>query len=154
MNKKLSIFLEIAGELNRHKISPILYGSLGVSRLIKINDIDDIDIVVPNEWLDDKFTEFKKIMEGIGFKQDLKYPHEFNREKRDGHVGFESKGELKKDMGINLKNIKTTEINGVKFGELSSKDYLNVYGKTVKLWEKRIAKMQYKMKELEKLIKQ
>ncbi len=152
MNKKFSTFLKIAKELNRHEIFPILYGSLGVSRLIKINGVNDIDIIVPDEWLTDKFAEFKEIMEGIGYKQDSQYPHEFNKTKEKRHIGFEPKSKLKKDMGVNPKNIQTTKIDEAKFGELSAKDYLKVYGKTVKLWEKRIIKMQYKIKELKKLL--
>jgi len=68
MNKKFKTFLEITKELNRHAIFPILYGSLGVSRLIPVKDIDDIDIIIPNVWLAAKFDKFKKIMEGVGYK--------------------------------------------------------------------------------------
>lgn len=153
MNKKFKIFLEIAGQLNKHGIFPILYGSLGVARLIKVNDVEDIDIIVPDVWLTDKFAKFKKIMKGIGFEQDNDYPHEFNRHKKEGHIGFELKGSLKKDLGVIPKIIKSTEINGIKFGELSAKDYLTIYNKTIKMWEKRMTKRVYKVKELEKLIK-
>ena len=153
MSKKFKIFLEIAGQLNKHRIFPILYGSLGVARLIKINDIDDVDIVVPDVWLTDKFAEFKNIMRGIGFEQDKDYPHEFNRSKKDGHIGFEPRSSLKKDLGVMPNQIKTTEINGVKFGELSVKDYIAIYKKVIKMWEKRMAKRVYKVKELEKILK-
>ena len=151
MNKKFQTFLEITKELNRHAIFPILYGSLGVSRLIKVKDIDDIDIVIPNVWLVANFAKFKKIMEVIGYKQDSQYPHEFT--KGEGQIGFEPKSELKKDMGIEPEDIKWTVIDGIKFGELSAKHYLKIYGETLKLWNKRIAKMEYKIKELKKLQK-
>ncbi|MFA6533895.1 MAG: hypothetical protein WCT37_01845 [Patescibacteria group bacterium] len=152
MNKKFSIFIEISKELNRYGILPTIYGSLGASRLIKVKDIDDIDIIISDTWLTNRFAKFKRIMAGIGFKQDSQYPHEFNRVKSEGHVGFEKKSELKKDMGVNSKNIKITKINGIKFGELSAKDYLKVYNKTAQLYNGRMTKIQYKIKELEKLL--
>ena len=154
MSNKFKIFLEITDQLNKHGIFPILCGSLGVARLIKVNDIEDIDIVIPDVWLTDKFAEFKNIMLGIGFKQDKDYPHEFNRAKKDGsHIGFEPRSSLKKDLGVVPKQIKTIEINGVKFGELSAEDYIAIYKKVIKMWEKRMAKRIYKVKELEKLLK-
>lgn len=148
MNKKILIFLEIAKELNHYGIFPILYGSLGVSRLIEIKDIDDIDIVIPDVWLTNKFVKFKKIMEDIGFKQDLYYSHEFNRIKSGERISFEPKSKLKKDMGVLFKNMRITKFNKIKFGELSINDWIRIYSKTVKLWEKRMTKMQYKIKKL------
>lgn len=153
MHKKFKIFLEIAGQLNKYGIFPILYGSLGVARLIKVNDVEDIDIIVPDVWLTDKLSEFKKIMKDIGFEQDKDYPHEFNRTKKEGHVGFALKSSLKKDLGVIPKKIKSTEINGIKFDELSAKDYIMIYEKVIKLWEKRMTKRIYKVKELKKLLK-
>jgi len=153
MNKKFKTFLEISKQLNKYGISPILYGSLGVARLIKVNDIDDIDIIVPDIWLTNNFLKFKKIMGDIGFKQDKDYPHEFNRAKKEGHIGFELKSSLKKDLGVIPKAVRVTEINGIKFGELSAKDYLVIYKKVIRMWEKRMAKRVDKARELEKLIK-
>ena len=56
-------------------------------------------------------------------------------------------------MGVEPKDIKWTIIDKIKFGELSAKHYLKIYGKTLKLWNRRIAKMEYKIKELKKLQK-
>jgi hypothetical protein len=36
---------------------------------------------------------------------------------------------------------------------LSAKDYIAIYKKVIKMWEKRMAKRVYKVKELEKLLK-
>jgi len=56
-------------------------------------------------------------------------------------------------MGIEPKDIKWTVVDGIKFGELTTKHYLKIYGETLKLWNKKIAKMEYKIKKLKKLQK-
>jgi len=117
-----------------------------------MNDIDDIDIIIPDNYLTNKFTEFKKIMEKIGYKQYAVFPHTFTKNKNQ--IDFEPKSELKKDMGIQPKDIKITEIDGIKFGELSQEHYLIVYSKVLKLREKKIAKIKYRIEKLKKIQKQ
>jgi hypothetical protein len=88
-------------------------------------------------------------MTNIRYTQDKLFPHEFIKNKL--HVGFESKNLLRRDIKIDFKNIKLTTVNKIKFYELSPSDYLQVYKKTIMLWQKRILKMNSKVKKLENL---
>ncbi len=152
MNKKFSTFLEIAKSFNKHGIVPTLYGSLGLYRLIgQLDNVGDIDIIIPDVYLKDKFSELIKIMEEIGYRQDPTHPHEFT--KGEGYVGFESTGELKQYAGINYSNFKTATIDNVEFKELRPEDYLVVYKKTLDVWEKKAEGYRTKMEALEKLLK-
>ncbi|MFA6533908.1 MAG: hypothetical protein WCT37_01910 [Patescibacteria group bacterium] len=148
MTKKFLIFLNVVQALNHHGIVPILYGSLGVARYVTVKDVNDIDIIIPDRWLNSKFSKFKKIMASIGYRQDHLYPHEFTKNRQQ--IGFEPASDLK-NWDINPKDVKITEIKGIKFGELSAHDYLNIYQKYLKLWERKIAKMKAKITSLKSL---
>ncbi|MBI5401277.1 hypothetical protein HZB05_00395 [Candidatus Wolfebacteria bacterium] len=153
MDKKFLAFLEIAKSFNNHGVVPALYGSLGLYRLIgQLDDIDDVDIIIPDVYLKDKFIELLEIMKEAGYKQDPTHTHEFT--KGEGYIGFQSGEELKQYAGIDYGNFKTTTINSVEFKELSPKDYLAIYKKTLDEWEKKAKKgYEVKIKALEKLLK-
>ena len=88
LDKKFSTFLEITKVLNKHGIVPTLYGSLGFHRSIgQLDEIDDIDIVVPKLYAEEKLPEMIKIMQDMGYRQDATYPYEFT--KGEGFIGFE-----------------------------------------------------------------
>ena len=149
MDKKFSAFIEIAKALNKYSIVPILYGSLGLYRIVgQLDKVNDIDITIPNKNLVDKFDELMKIMAEIGYRQDARYPHEFT--KGEGQIGFEPESDLV-ELGINIEALKTTVIDGIKFKELASQDYLKVYQRNLKTWEKKVENIKAKIKALEKL---
>ncbi|MBI2674123.1 MAG: hypothetical protein HYX22_00060 [Candidatus Yanofskybacteria bacterium] len=151
-NKKFKAFLEIAEVLNKHGIIPTLYGSLGLYRLIGQRDeIDDIDIVIPEICAKEKLPELIKIMEGIGYKQDKTFPHEFFKDKEQ--IGFELEEELKEFAGVDVSNYKTTKINNAEFRELSLGDYLKFYSKALKERENKIRKTKIKVEAIEELLK-
>jgi len=81
--KKFDIFLEVASRLNESlSIKPILYGSLGLRRVLKTNiKINDIDILVPRKFVGSEWRNLKKVMEGMGFKLKNLKEHEFIRGK-------------------------------------------------------------------------
>ena len=150
MDEKFKKFLEIAQNLNRYGVIPTLYGSIGVSRFIKVDDIDDIDIIISDNYLNGKFKELIKIMEEIGYQRDKKFPHEFIKGKI--RIGFEPESELTKSINKNPSEFKQTEVEGVKFRELSPEDYLILYKKCLSFREKRINKMKDKIRALEDLL--
>jgi len=152
MEKKFLTFLEIARALNRHDIVPILYGSLGLYRIIgELSEVNDIDIVVPEIYLKEKFSELAGIMTEIRYKQDSMYPHEFTG--RDHQIGFESKEEIEAYEGVNFSDFKITKIDDAEFKELSAEDYLVVYKKNLKFREEKIKDMKPKIKALEEFLR-
>jgi len=151
-DKKFKTFLEIAEVLNKHGIVPTLYGSLGLYRLIgQLDEIDDIDIVIPETYAKEKLHELINIMEGIGYRQDKTFPHEFFKDKEQ--IGFELEEELKEFAGVDLSNYKTTKVNNSEFRELSLGDYLKFYSKVLKEREVKIRRTKIKIEALEKLLK-
>lgn len=150
MDKKFSTFLEIARMLNKYGIVPTLYGSLGLYRIVgQLDEINDIDIVIPNKNLINGLDELMKILAEIGYRQDAPYPHEFT--KGDGSVGFELESELA-ELGINLDGLKIMEIDGAKFKELAPKDYLMVYKRNLKSQQKKLDSTKTKLEAIEKII--
>ncbi|MDP3792620.1 MAG: nucleotidyltransferase [bacterium] len=151
LDKKFAIFLEIAGALNKHGITPTLYGSLGLYRLIgQLDEIDDIDIVVPEIYAKEKLQELIKIMQDIGYKQGKTFPHEFFKDKEQ--IGFELEEELKEFAGVDLSEYTTTNVNNAEFKELRLEDYLKFYRKALKEREDKVRKIKPKINALEKLL--
>jgi phosphoribosylanthranilate isomerase len=146
MNEKFTTFLEIATALNKENITPTISGSLGVFRIIgQLDEIGDIDIIIPNKNLVDEFENLVKIMKKIGYKQDKDFPHEFSKGK--GQIGFEPESDLE-ELKINNRKSKITTINGIKFKELSPKDYLLIYSRNLKTWKLKVKKIEKKIKAL------
>ena len=148
-DRKFSIFLEIAEVLNKYGIIPTLYGSLGVYRLIgQLDEIDDIDIVIPSIYAEEKLPELLKIMQGIDYKQDKTFPHEFF--KGEEQISFALEEELKEFVGVDLSRYKTIKVGNAEFRELSPEDYLKFYKKALKERDFKIKKMKIKIRALEK----
>jgi hypothetical protein len=151
VDKKFSTFLEVAEALNRHGIVPTLYGSLGLYRLISpLNEISDIDIVVPTIYVKEKFGELLNIMNSIGYLQDAVFPHEFT--KGEGQIGFEPEDDFRDYEGVDSAKFKTTKVGGAEFRELNPQDYLTIYRGDLKIKEKKMKSVKMKVEVLEKLI--
>ena len=67
MKKKL--FLEIAGKLNEKLgVTPLLFGSLGLEQRLGANlNADDIDVLIPEEYLDEKWAMLMEVMTTLGY---------------------------------------------------------------------------------------
>jgi len=140
------VFLEIVKALNQKNIVPILYGSLGLYRIIgQLDKISDIDIIIPNENLTKQFDELMKIMAKIGYKQDPHCLPEFTKGKE--RIDFEPESDLE-ELGINPKKLKITEIGDSRFKELSQEDYLLAYRRNLKTWEMKVEKIKQKIRTL------
>ena len=65
MNEFLSKILEVLKEL---QIKPVIYGSFGVEVYLgDFKNFEDIDILVDDEFLNNRWAEFQKLFEANGF---------------------------------------------------------------------------------------
>jgi|GEM_PF-694380 len=127
--EKFKIFLEVTRNLNEIGIIPILVGSLGLSKIIgDFKECEDIDLLVPNNFLEEDFEKIANLMEILGFK--LKDEKKFIFDKGKEEVSFQKEDDP--DGVIKIKNLVTSEIDGIKFKELSVKDHLNFYEEMLK----------------------
>lgn len=97
MYEFLSKILEILKELNT---KPVIYGSFGVANYLgDFKDFEDIDILIEDEFVNNKWEEFGKLFESKGFSLINEKEHEF--ELNSKKVGFASKDILIRDKIIN-----------------------------------------------------
>ena len=126
MEEKFQIFTEIAGALNKEfDIVPVLYGSLGLARLLKEDiDINDIDVLVPDEYVDEKWEDLKTVAEEIGFELVNISEHEFIRDAQ--RIAF-AEYDILDDVNLTIKDLKESREGNISFYELNLKQYLMVY---------------------------
>ena len=125
--EKFGIFLEVARSLNKHGVTPVLFGSLGLYKAIGElhRKVNDIDFLVSDELLNGKWAQLLKIINGLRFI--LKDEHEHEFERNGEIIAFGKASDLVKVAKVDFKRLKVTNENGVKFKELSPEQYLNCY---------------------------
>ncbi len=114
--------------LYSHTIDVILYGSTGVSvYLSNFREIDDIDLLVEDKWVQKRWNELKSIMLEHGFSVTNEKEHEFeNKEKVQ--IAFASHAILSRDHVADLhKDVATLEIHGTKVRTLTLQAFLKAY---------------------------
>lgn len=127
MDEFLAKILEILKEL---KIKPIIYGSFGVATYLdNFKDFGDIDILIEDEFVNDKWIEFRKLFEIKGFNLINEKEHEFEFEGKK--VGFASKNILIRDKIINDYRELIQYKNKDAF-TLTPKDFLKAYRFSIK----------------------
>jgi hypothetical protein len=127
VDKFLSRILEILSELN---IKPVVYGSFGVSLYLgDFKKFEDIDILIEDEFVNNKWVEFRKLFESKGFDLVNEKEHEFELDGKK--VGFASKNILIRDKIIidYLQLIPYKTKNAL---TLSPADFLKAYKFSVK----------------------
>lgn len=120
-------FLHIAQLLNKNlNIIPLLFGSLGLEQRLHTNlNADDIDILIPETFLNEKWNSIVTIMNDNGYVlYDL---HEHAFEKSGLSVAFASIESLTPFAGVNLSKIPVVEETGIRYYLLNLQDYLKVY---------------------------
>ena len=124
---KKSLFFENAKLLfNKFGIIPLMYGSLGLEYLTGENlNSDDIDILIPNIFITEKWDEFKDFLATQGYTLTDQYEHTF--EKNGISYSYACLEELETFAGINPSHIETKTNSGVQFKILSLEQYLKVY---------------------------
>ena len=120
-------FLYIAKLLNEKlDVVPLLFGSLGLEQRLHTNlNADDIDVLIPEIFLNEKWDSVVTIMNDSGYVlYDL---HEHAFEKSGLSVAFASIESLTPFAGINPAKIPVIEETGIRYYLLELQDYLKVY---------------------------
>ena len=93
-------------------------------------DADDIDILIPHVFINDKWNDFKASLELQGFTLTDEHEHAFAF---DGDVfSYADIDELQTFADIRIEDIATREIEDVRFMLLSLEQYLQVYRQSIK----------------------
>ena len=155
--RKFKIFLEVVRELNKSfNQIPILFGSLGLTRAINWDgEVHDIDFLVPKDFLEEKWQPLISLMESMGFSLEDEHEHAFIRDEES--VAFGEEDDLKRLAQVDPKDLKITDIDGVKFRELSANQYLTVYttfSRDQYRQEKRGKKDQEKIRQIQNYLNQ
>ena len=124
---KENLFFENAKIISdKFGIEPLLYGSVGLEYLTKENlGSDDIDILIPEIFIKERWDEFKNFLENCGYVLFDENEHTF--EKGGVYYSYAKIDDLFDFAGIKISEIETLEENGVCFKILSLEQYLKVY---------------------------
>ncbi len=124
---KVTMFFENAKLIyNRFGIVPLLYGSLGLEYITNENlNSDDIDILIPNRFINEKWDCFKGFLTEVGYI--LIDEHEHTFQKNGICYSYASFEELESFAKINLSDIECRINCDVPFKVLSLEQYLKVY---------------------------
>lgn len=131
MKMKFNYFLNNAKELyNIFKITPLLYGSLGLEVLTNTDlSADDIDILIPEIFVNGtRWNEFKNVLEIMGYVLIDEDEHTFRKD--NINYSYASIENLKEFADIDVSGIKEYTKNNTKYYLLSLKQYLKVYQKS------------------------
>lgn len=120
-------FLCIAKTLNKKlDIVPLLFGSLGLEQRLHTNlNADDIDILIPEVFLHDKWESIVEVMNNDGYALYDLHEHAFERSGLS--IAFASIEDLTPFAGVDLTGIPIIEETGVRYYLLDLQDYLKVY---------------------------
>ena len=124
---KKTMFFENAKILNeKFEIIPLMYGSLGLEYITNETlDADDIDILIPEIFIGERWDEFHSFLNGKGYVLLDEKEHTF--EKNGILYSYASIEELKSFAEIEVSDIEQLCNDGIKFKVLSLKQYLKVY---------------------------
>lgn len=129
---KKSLFLENTKLLNNQfNIVPLMYGSLGLEYITNENlNSDDIDILIPEVFLKERWNEFKEILFQHNYHLIDEKEHTFVKD--NIYYSYASFEELSTFIKINLSDIKVIDEFGSSFKALSLEQYLLVYSSSIK----------------------
>jgi hypothetical protein len=124
-------FIEIAKTLNKDlNIIPVLYGSLGLEKVTGVElSPQDIDILVPLTFLEEKWRIIKSLLENLGYDLIDLQEHEFKKD--NVKIGISYYEDLKKFAEVDYNSLKKNEDNGATYHSLSVSDYLKVYNRSL-----------------------
>lgn len=147
MKKKL--FLEIARKLNKKLgVTPLLFGSLGLEQRLGANlNADDIDVLIPEEYLDEKWDMLIEVMAGLDYS--LYDVHEHAFEKDGVSAAFASIENLVPFANVDITRIPVVAEDGVRYYLLKLEDYLKVYTASSKDGYRRDTKNKNDMEKIE-----
>lgn len=120
-------FLQIANELNEKlSIVPLLFGSLGLEQRLKMSlNAEDIDVLIPEEFLNIKWQCIVDIMNDNGYTLYDLHEHAFDK---DGlSLAYASIESLTPFANIDIANIPIVNEDDIRYYLLELPDYLKVY---------------------------
>lgn len=140
-------FINIAKTFNKElDIIPLLYGSLGLEKVTGLDfSPEDIDLLIPLIFLEEKWEKLKKVMELHGYKMVDLHEHEFK--KTNTKIGIAYIEDLKPFADVDYNNLEVFEDGGAKYHLLTIDDYLKIYKKSWMVIEegRRIIKTKVKL---------
>lgn len=103
-----------------------MYGSLGLEYITDQSlNADDIDILIPETFVNEKWNEFKSVLTDEGYILFDEHEHTFQK---DGICySYASIEELESFAKIQLSDIEQQNKDGIQFKVLSLEQYLQVY---------------------------
>lgn len=124
-------FINIAKTFNKElDIIPLLYGSLGLEKVTGLDfSPEDIDLLIPLIFLEEKWEKLKKVMELHGYKMVDLHEHEFK--KTNTKIGISYIEDLKPFADVDYNNLEIFEDGGAKYHLLTIDDYLKIYKKSL-----------------------
>jgi len=127
---KYKEFLRIAKHLNIElNINPVLYGSLGLSKIIKKGlNSEDIDILVPQKYITTDWNILIKTLQKINYQLVNKKEHEFVC--RNYKIGISVEEDLLLYAKIDHKKLKIVSNNDANYKVLDINQYRKVYEKS------------------------
>ena len=129
--KKLLFFENAKLLKEKFDIIPLMYGSLGLEYITGNSlDVDDIDILIPEIFLNEQWSEFKGFLTERGYILFDEHEHTFQKE--DVFYSYASVEELESFARINISDIRLARNDDVQFRLLSLEQYLKVYMKSSK----------------------
>ena len=113
------------------QITPLFYGSLGLEYLTgKELGADDIDILIPGEFLQEQWPDFCNLLAQNGYTLTDEHEHAFEK---DGlHFAYASIEELESFAGISPADIPVHHAHGCSFRLLTLSQYLSVYRSSIR----------------------
>ncbi len=131
-SSKFPLFLQNTRLLSdTFDITPLLYGSLGLEYLTGEDlNADDIDILIPQVYIKEKWTEFKDTLQKNGYELTDEHEHTFCKD--DVCYSYASIEELETFAGISVSQIEAKTEDDISFRLLSLEQYLTVYRKSSK----------------------
>lgn len=124
---KICLFFNHTAFLNRQfGIVPLMYGSLGLEYLTTVDlNADDIDILIPETFLNERWNEFQMALETEGYVLTDVSEHTF--EKDGVSYSFAGIENLTPFAGIAMDEIEVRKKGDVTFRLLTLTQYLTVY---------------------------
>lgn len=123
-----SEYQKVNNFLSSHGIDSILYGSLGVSAYLgNFKEFSDIDLLITDVYLKEKWPELTTIMNNNGFKLIDEHEHEFSND-QNIKVAFAKQSILEEDNICDLKkDIQLHHVNGIAVKTLSKEAFIRAY---------------------------
>lgn len=127
IQNKYDLFLVLAKGVNEHfQISPVLFGSVGLYlQLHTEKEVDDLDLLLPQTFMDERWEELKKFMLDQGFQLVSEEKHGFSNGQH--LVEFSTDEEIFRLTGVPAEALKHEHEYGADFRVLSLRQYLALY---------------------------